>query len=260
MMDSIFIDSLQIFGTGTSARFNLLDFKGLGNPDPRSNRPERSRRHGLYDLTTFYGGRAWDGNMWISGATSTDWSGFWTAYDSFMQSTGYGTPTKVLTFTRKGLAYSEFSTITMEEDMRPEFLAPSQPICKVPFSAMAGDPRLYATTLSTVSFAASGNATNGGNFNTSPLIRFNGAGTNPGLRNNALTTENEINILYTMGGGDVIEVDSLARTVKLNGTLRPDILVSSTSSFWGLVSGVNNLTKLGGAVSVDVEWHDGRIG
>lgn len=260
MMSSIYIGSTQIYGAGTNARFNLEGFKGLGNPEPRANRPERSRRHGVYDLTTYYSSRAWEGTMWISGATSDDWSGFWTAYDLFMQATAYGTPTKVLTFTRNGLAYSEYSTVTMEDDMRPEFLAPSQAICRIPFAMVAGDPRLYKTTLSTLSFASSGSATNTGNFNTPPLIRFNGAGTNPGLQNTGLSTENQVNILYTMTGGDVIEVDCMARTVKLNGALRPDLLVSSTSSFWSLIAGAQGLTKLGGAVTVDVEWHDARIG
>lgn len=259
-MDSIFLDSLQLYGTGTDSNYVMKDFKGLGNPAPRADRSDRSRRHGVYDLTTYYSSRTFSGELWIRGNDPEDWTGFWTAYDAVMDALNYGTPGKTLTFTRSGLSYSEYCEVTVNEDMEPVFPSPSQPLATIPFAVVAADPRIYKTTLSTLSFASSGAATNNGNFNTSPKITFNGAGTNPGLSNAALAAENQINILYTMTGGDEIEVDCLARTVKLNGALRPDILISATSSFWGLVSGSNTLTKLGGAVSVDVEWHDARSG
>lgn len=262
MMDSIYVDSLQIWGTGTVSNYVLEGFKGLGNPTPRANRRDRSRRHGVIDLSTYYTSRTWTGTMWIMADASTpeDWDSFWTAYDTFMETLGYGVPGKTLTFTRKGLTYSEYCEITVDVDMEPEFPNPSAPLCKVPLEWVAADPRLYATALQDINFASSGNASNGGNFSSAPLIRFNGAGTNPGIENASLSTENELNILYTMIGGDEIEVDCLARTVKLNGALRPDILDASNSFFFSLRKGTNTLNKLGGAASIDVEWHDARIG
>lgn len=262
MMDSIFLDSLQLYGAGTDSNYVMKDFKGLGNPEPRADRSPRSRRHGEYDLTTYYGGRSFTGEMWIQADDTDleDWDTFWTAYDAFMEAYSYGTPGKTLTFTRKGKSYSEYCEVTVDEGMEPEFLSPQQAICRIPFQVVAADPRIYVTTLQTLTFASAGNADNTGNFNTSPLIRFNGAGTDPGCTNGSLSTENQINIDYTMIGGDEIEVDCLARTVKLNGALRPDIIDMSTSSFWGLRSGVNALTKTGGAVSVEVEWNSARSG
>lgn len=261
MMEEVALDAIQLYGTGTSANLTLKDFKGLGNPAPRANRNDRARRHGALDLTTYYTSRTWTGEMWImaDGTDPADWANFWTAYDVFMGALDYGVPTKELIFKRKGLAYEEFSSVTIDEEMEPEFPSPGQPICRVPFSLVSADPRLYGLTLNTTTFTTTGTAVNGGNFGTSPLIRFNGAGTNPGLRNDALSTENVVQCTYVMGGGDEIEVDCLARTVKLNGVLRPDILAAGSSFFWGLVAGSNGMTKLGGAASVDVEWHDARI-
>lgn len=259
MMSSVYLDSLQVHGTGVTNYF-LKNFKGLGTPSPRVNRKDRARRHGAYDLTTYYGPRIFSGELWVQGDTNSDWASFWVAWDVLMEELGYGTPTKTLTFTRTGQAYSEFCSVKVEEEVEPTFPNPNVPLCWVPLELVAADPRIYATDISTVNFASSGNAANGGNFNTPPLIVFNGGGTDPGIINNSLSTENELNIDYAMGGGDTIEVDMMARTVKLNGALRPDILVPSTSHFFSLRKGSNSLSKQGGASSIDVFWYDSRIG
>lgn len=151
MMDEVAVDGIQIYGPGTSANLILKDFKGLGNPPPRANRTDRARRHGAIDLTTYYSFRTWTGDMWISadGTDLSDWENFWTAYDIFMGAMDYGVPTKTLLFKRKGLSYEEFTEVTINDEMEPEFPAPSQPICKVPFSMVAADPRIYAATLET---------------------------------------------------------------------------------------------------------------
>lgn len=260
MIDKLFIDDLQIAGLdGNGDRlpyYSITKFDGLGEPSPRANRPDRSRRHGSYDLTTYFSHREFEIDLWVH---SEDWDTFWTALDAVKSALAVGSGTQVLTLRRLGWDFTEYAEITLEGGIETRWPHAGTPICQLSFGAVASDPRLYATTLSSINFAATGNASNDGNFNTPPLITFNGAGTNPGLRNDALTTENEINIIYVMTGGDDIEVDCLARTVKLNGTSRPDILDSSSSFFWRLTAGDNSLQKLGGAVSIDIAWHDARI-
>lgn len=261
MIEELYIDDMQLLGAGAAANYiTIANFKGLGNPSPRTNRPPRSRRHGAIELSTYYGPRTFSFDIIIDGDTPGDWVGFWTAFDDLCEIISYGDPdSRKLTFKRAGLSYQEFSYVKVDEDVDPIWPHSGTPICRFPIVCTAVDPRLYVNEVQELNFASTGNVVNGGNFSSPPLIRFNGAGTDPGLRNTTLDTENEINIDYTMIGGDEIEVDCRARTVKLNGVDRPDIFVASTSFFWSLTKGTNALQKLGGAVSIDVEWRDARI-
>ena len=103
-------------------------------------------------------------------------------------------------------------------------------------------------------FGSATTVMNDGNFNTPPMIQFNLPGTNPGLRNDELATENEINFIYG-GGATSLLVDMLNREITLDGDSRPDLLDPATSSFWSLVAGSNHLTKIGGATSITVCWN-----
>lgn len=256
MIDELAIDSLDILG---SDYYNLVGFKGLGTASSRADRPTRARRHGAIDITTYYDPRTFEIDLWVLGLDGSDWTGFWTALDALKGALALGSTHQVLSWRRQGKTYGEYSVVSVEGDIDPRFPSSAVPACEVNLTLIAADPRMYGEIVGYHSFASTQAVINGGNFNTFPSITFNGAGTDPGLRNNTLTTENEINIDYTMIGGDIIIVDCLARTVKLNGTLRPDLLVPSTSHFWGLASGTNNVEKLGGAVTVEISWNDANI-
>lgn len=259
MLETLAVDSLDLQAPGVS-QYHIRNFTGLGTPPPRSNRPNRSRRHGTYDLTTFYGPRTLSCDLWVTSDPDigvNDWESFWTAFDALTAALGYGTPTKQLTFRRMGLSYDEFCYVTVEGAIEPEWPWPRHPLCKFPFEVVAKDPRLYQSTLQTHTSASGGVVNNAGNFNTSPLIRFIGPGTNPSITNSTLSTENIIDITYTMGGGDEIEIDTMARTVKLNGTSTPEIL-EPDSHFWGLVAG-NNTISASGTTSIELEWYNARI-
>lgn len=261
MITELWLDSLQLMGTGASLNYWVNGFTGLGTPQPRVERPDRSRRHGAIEMTTYYGPRTFSFDIWILGDDNSDWANFWTAHDDLNEAMALGSGSQVLSFKRSGLDYLESAYVRSNQEATPEWPHAGTPVCVLKGVEMtAADPRLYATDLQTVNITGTDDAVNGGNFNTPPLIRFNGPGTNPGASNDTLSTENEININYTLSGGDIVEVDCMARTVKLNGTSRPDILDSATSSFWRMARGINTITNIGGlAASIDVEWNDARI-
>lgn len=256
MIAEAFIDSLRLHGDPPHGYpCALRSFDGLGSPNSRENRPERARRHGAVELTTYYGARVIALAGIINGTSDAD---MWTQVDTLKRSFALVGSPHVLKFKRQGLAYFERCVVTVGSPLELP-LRVVGPV--VPWSAtiVAADPRLYADTVSSASFAATATVTNGGNFGTPPVITFHGGGTNPGIQNTDLATENLIQMTYVMAGGDTIVVDVAARSVTLNGADRPDILNAATSSFWSLVSGTNALVKVGGATSIDIAWRDARI-
>lgn len=256
MITEAWIDATRLHGDPPqSFPIALSSLDGLGSPSPRDNRPERSRRHGVIDLTTYYSGRVLNLRGKASGPTQL---ALWTTVDDLKRQFALNGLTHVFKVKRAGLSFLERCVVSVSSPLEVEMRVVGE-IVTWSVVVTAADPRLYVDTPSSISFAASGNASNGGNFNTYPVVTFHGGGTNPGLRNNELSADNVIQMAYVMGGSDTIVVDMAAHTVKLNGADRPDILDVAASAFWGLVSGSNSLTKVGGAVSVDVAWRDARI-
>lgn len=90
----------------------------------------------------------------------------------------------------------------------------------------AHDPYSYATTLTTV--AGNTPALPLGTGPMRPVITLTGAVTNPVItwKNNAGATVGTLSFTVTMIAGDVLIVDSDAKTVKLNGVNRLDLIAS----------------------------------
>lgn len=257
MITEVHVDDLQIHAAPVPlANYAVSRLGGLGSPAPRRDLPTRARQHGAYGLTTYYDPRILPLEGKVSAATD---AAFWPLVDALKQKLALVGSTHVLKFRRSGLAYLERATIIVDGELDLDY-DKYNPYAEYAVQLAAPDPRLYGDTLNTISFASSGTAANAGNFNTPARITFHGAGTNPGLRNNALSTQNEIRLAYTMVGGDTIVVDTGDMTCTLNGADRPDLIdMNNPSYFWKLVAGSNSLTKLGGAVTIDVEWRDARI-
>lgn len=255
MIADAYIDDVHVHDLSVTGKCALSRFGGLGTPPPRDDRPNRARRHGAIELTTYYQPRVFDIAGYVREVSS---SAAWDTFDDIGEAIALNGLTHVLKFKRLGKSYFERCEVSVGAVLEPALRSMGDVI---PWSVVlvAADPRLYVDTASTLSFASSGTATNSGNFSTPPVITFHGAGTNPGLRNNALAAENEIRMAYTMVGGDTIVVDVKQRSVKLNGAERPDIVNMAATDFWSLVAGANGLTKLGGAVTIDVDWRSARI-
>ena len=253
MITTLAIDSLPIMGPTADPIFWVNKFKGIGSAPPRNNRPNRARRHGAIEMSDYYEPRIFEFDLWL---ISDDWASMWTAFDVVTAALAVGSGPQVLTFTRSGLAYTEFSTVTLDKDVEPRWPYGGAPTCVFEgITMVAGDPRLYGTALETANLTSDDYVPHTGTFNTPLIFTFNGAGVNPGLGNSEYSNDNEFHLNYTMGGGDVVEVDTAAKTIKLNGALRPDIVDSDTSSFWKLVAGPNYIQLLGGATDVDLSWY-----
>lgn len=153
---------------------------------------------------------------------------------------------------------------------------------------VAADPRVYSAALNSstiVTSAASGTAgrtyaksfniaysatpplgqlllTNAGNATTFPVLRVYGPGNNPVISN--FTTGQQIKLIYTLGAGDWLTVDTLNRTVMLNdATSRYGSIDFINTSWWGMLPGVNDLriafdTYVSGS-SLNVQWRDAWI-
>lgn len=150
---------------------------------------------------------------------------------------------------------------------------------------VAADPRVYSSALhtSTVITSVSGVSagrvypkvypikyaaaaplgqllvTNGGDALTYPLIRVFGPGNNPVIYN--FTTGQAIRLIYSLGVGDWLTIDTLNHTVLLNDAVsRYSVVDFTNTSWWGLLPGVNDLriafdTYIAGS-SLQVNYRD----
>jgi hypothetical protein len=252
-----YIDGLKIHDTTTGLPtypFALSGAEGLLDTGvPREDRPQKARRHGLYELTSYYDGRpiTLDGRC-----VETSHTNLWSSLDLLKQRFALSGLVHTLKWRRYGEAFLMRADVTVNSKieivMKPGFISPR---AEWHVDLIAADPRMYKDALDTVTFSSAGNASNDGNFNSPPVITFNTPGVNPGLRNDELSAENEIKFTYG-GGGTALVVDVKEREITLDGTSRPDLINPLANDFWSLVSGINHLTKTGGATSVTVEWRD----
>lgn len=254
MIIEAYIDGTQIHdisGAAAVGSYALTSFNGLGTPTPRTNRPARARRHGLYELTTYYDGRA----ITLEGRVKESaFAAFWAAVDELKQQFALNGLVHVLKWKRQGEEFLFRSSVSVANELEMNIVGGrTTPQMNWSVDLIAYDPRIYKDLLEDFTFSSTANVTNDGNFNTMPVITFNSPGTNPGLRNDALSAENEINFDYG-GGGSALVVDMLRREVHLDGASRPDLIDLPNTSFWSLVTGTNHLTKIGGASSIKIEW------
>lgn len=247
MIDELYLDSLQLMSNGAGVNgYYVNKFRGLELPQPRTNRPPRSRRHGAYELTTYYEPRELSMDIWVIGVSggAYSWSAFWTAFENLKDSMSLSELQRTLRLRREGNPFSDYETasIVMSDAVEPRWPNAATPVCVFEDVVMvANDPRLYSYTLHTAS-GTSFSAVNAGNFASPPSITFSGAGT---LTNGSLSTEN----VMTVTGA--CTVDCRARTVS-----DPSLWDSADSFFWSLKKGSNSITS---TVSVSFNWYDARV-
>lgn len=108
------------------------------------------------------------------------------------------------------------------------------------------------------------NITNAGTANAWPIIRIAGPCTNPIVRN--VTTGGKLAFTYTVAAGDQIEIDTYARTIRLNGLAASSLYdkVDFTTLAWPyLAPGVNDFRYEPSSASSPsqaiVAWRDSYI-
>jgi hypothetical protein len=148
---------------------------------------------------------------------------------------------------------------------------------------VAADPRRYSTVLESSTVAADATAgvggfsfnlhfpinfgaasptgqvlvENNGNMETWPVLTITGPGTNPSIYN--ASTDQRITFAYTLAAGETLVVDTLNRTVKLNGvTDRYSALDFTNTEWWPLVPGVNDIrlafASYSAGATLKVDW------
>ncbi len=124
---------------------------------------------------------------------------------------------------------------------------------------VAADPRIYSQIRHSQSVAANPGTltlTNNGDAGTPPLITLRGDWVNPVITNQS--TGESIALTITTVAGDVLVIDTLAKTVLLNATNRYSAVNFTTTNWWELAPGKNNIavTPTSGTGSYEVAWRD----
>lgn len=274
MFDSVHIDDLLIN--------RVTKLAGLGSPAPRTDVTLLAARHGAIDRTAYYSNRVIDLEGFIVGP---DAASAWAQFDVLKGALRLGT-THTLKFRRTGMAMDEQVGVVVSAPV-DDTVVPNYPgLVKWGVTLSAADPRIYSAVLSSASYdptaALSGGGAgiplafplafsataselevvNGGNTPTPPVLTVQGPVVNPILDNNV--TDESIPLLYALGVSDSIEVDVAARTVRLNGALRYDLLDAPNTEWWELEPGTNGLRLRGTGMAsnqtlLTVAYRDARI-
>lgn len=279
MIDNAYLDALQIHLTSS---YFITGIKGTNSMPPvRKEQYTRARRHGVINRTKYYDARVIE----IKGAiVATSLADFQTRRDAL--ATVLTPDSRLFRFQRSGSfpeqCYVEVDTeVTIPED----YVAAVQVwSCTL----LADDPLIYSQTLNsniydptTVGLGVgapfpmvfptvfSGTTTTGlladvqGTVPTPPVLTVQGPVVGPIIDSDTLDAS-----IYTTGlsmaFGDAFVVDVGARTATLNGTPRPDLIDSSSSTWFNLVNATENSLRLRGTgmvtgeTSLQVQWRDAR--
>lgn len=278
-LETLRVDDLTILSSGA---YKLLRVAGLGSPTPRQATFQRAERHGSSDHTAYYEGRVIDlGGLVIAPDDAT----LWAAWDALKGKLALGTD-RIITFRRRGLSFDERAVVRVASPVDAEFVVGS-PVIRWAVSLFAGDPRIYGAVLRSANYdpaaalAGGGMAVpmtfpltftvtttselqvaNDGQFPSPPVLRVTGPVINPSVDNDTIGAT--LRLVYSLGSSDTIEIDVAARTLKLNGASRPDLLDASSSTWWNLAPGTNRLRLRGsgmalGSTLLTVEYRDARI-
>lgn len=267
MIVSADIDGYSLHGGSNGAALIQID---LGSPSPRSVALVRPHQHGAIDQTIFYGPRVVEVVGQISAATKAS---LWSLLDDLKGTLALGS-THTFTFTREGNTYAEKMNVRVDSSVnvgiQPGMV---QPYLIWGVTLFAEDPRFYDATTSSGSYdpttsgsggllfdldfdlefggdpSATLDVTNEGNISTPPIFTITGPVTNPIIDNDSLGKS-----IYTTGTSltstDSLVINIADRTCLLNGTTnRPDLIDASTTDWFELAPGVNQLRMRGTGMS-----------
>lgn len=238
----------------------FIDHFNLGMPAVREDTSDRPRSHGMEDFTDFFGARTIDITGCLFSSTLEEQADL--LDDLKAHFSLYGSAQKEIVFQRLGRSYREFCKMRMSS-----FDAPVDvPGNMISWSAsiVCGDPRIYRRhdpDPATFSFKSTHAVTNGGSgINAPVVIRIIGpAQAGAGVKNASLNVERVMTLSRGISRGHVVEVDTLERTVTLNGN-RDNSILDFDSFFWKLRPGVNHLHRVGHMDGhIEVDWREARI-
>lgn len=274
MYDTVKIDDLSV---------RVRRLGGLGSPTPRRDVTLKASRHGATDFTKFYEGRVLDLEGILAEATT---AASWAALDTLKGKLQLGS-THLLTLRRRGRTEDEQLSVIVASPVDSVWVVDDAQLLRWAVSLHAPDPRIYGASLRSGSYdpalSTSGGGlpiplmfplvfstttathlelVNGGNTPTPPVLTVRGPVVNPVIDNDTLAASIYLN--YSLGAADSIVVDVAARTVKLNGASRLDLLNAADTTWWELAPGTNRLRLRGtGMVATQTlltcQFRDARI-
>lgn len=248
-----------LLGQGT--RYNIASFIGFDLPGMRTTDVERPLEHGVYAQTDLLTARTIELSLTVTGDTQEDAA---TRLEALKASFEPRTEEAPLVVQLPGFG----KRLINARPRRCSFpMAGSGLAHPVLVQWLCPDPRMYAVDEQGDSVglptAAGGRSydrvydvsygamplggriyvRNDGNVTTRPVIVIAGPVTDPVVRN--LTTEQEERFSIDLASTDELVVDSVERTVMLNGTTSRLSALSTDSEFIELASGVNEITFAG---------------
>ena len=108
------------------------------------------------------------------------------------------------------------------------------------------------TTITVPATGGTVSYTNSGSIPTPPKIRIYGGITNPWVRKGTVASSVGAGLVFsgTVAGGDYLEIDVQARTIKTNGTTNSlSLLTAASSDFFELPTGTSTVCMTGSAIS-----------
>lgn len=255
---------------GAGTPYGLTNALGLDDlPDLRTSDTPRPSDHGLYAGSDFAAGRLVELALTV---TAADNAAFRAAIQALDDATVLQTTEKALSFQQPGSAAARRVNVRPRRRSIPNDWDYVFRIGRAILQFYATDPRVYDDTLlsSSTAAATSGGgrtynrvynltyaaggaggtitATNGGNFPTRPTARIDGPVTDPRIENVTAGKFLQFSGL-TLAAGEWLDIDFANRTVLLNGTASRYNLLTSTSSFWELAPGANQINFTSGSAT-----------
>lgn len=264
---------------GGDTAYPLVRVDGLGQPGVRSGDRAATGRHGLWPGDHWLNGRTLVLDLEVErGATDTTWEA---RVDAFASAFRPGLDDEAaLVFQVPGIAGGGERRVYVRTSRRdlPVDQAWALRESRAAVELVATDPRIYDETqqsdsvgLPTAtggwsfpwsfdwSFGGGGIggtifANNAGTFPAPLTVRFDGPVTDPRITNVTLGQVLELDL--TVASGQYVELDTLARTVLLNGTANRYEALSNASRWFDLDPGTNELAfqGTGSGSTVTVTW------
>jgi hypothetical protein len=263
-------------GLASSSHVSLTEVTGLDTPDVYSNVSPRAAAHGAYVTARFLKERV----ITMTGRLDTDPTNYasdWYQLRKAFLPVQAATP---LTFKLPG--YSNQFIYCFPHGARGSMRNVETAVGMVDFIAtlVAADPRIYSTSLTTltltpaaaaggvafpitfpVTFSTSttvtGSAPNNGTFGAPITITFYGPLDSPVVTDTV--TGNRVSLDYSISTGDTVIVDTLSRTVTLNGSGSIYSALSTDSVFMEIPAETTSnfeLVNNGGTGYAEISFRD----
>jgi phage-related protein len=232
---------------------------GLDFPELRIVKHDKPAEHGSIVSAQLYGGRQVDLTGFVTGNSTFNYYQNRRALEAACRivKNNYVSQTFLNKLTTDDglalqfLAYCTKFKCDIETRRKADFL----------LTLFAPDPNLYSQTLRSSTLGlTTGTVTNNGNVNTWPILTFNGPLTNPILTNTDLTESFKLNV--TLASGHSVVVDTLNKTIILDGTTNANAYFDLTNTWLSWIPGINHLTlsASAGTGNVGITFRDAYAG